>query len=453
MKKHLLSALIGLSFAGQAAADNLKQVYELALLNDPTYLRAAANVDINKETARQALGDLLPQLSLSSSYTRSHNESANYLITESRYQVIDRATTSLSHSVSLSQPLFRWDLWKALKIGNKQEAQAITDFELSKQDLLFRVANSYFDVLRQKDAAEFSKAELKAVERQLEQTKQRYQVGLTAITDVHEAQSQYDNAVARDIQANVDLINAKETLREITGQFHQELDVLNTDKFSTNKPQPEGADAWQTQAEERSLQLRSRRMGMEIAREQIGQAQAGHMPSLSLSASYGKSKSTGDDTVFFNGDTVAPYEDYTDNNSVGVTLSVPLYLGGNVSSRVRQAEASYVAASEDMHLTHRSVVRNTRSAYNNVVASISSIKALEQSVVSAGSALQSTEAGFEVGTRTIVDVLNGTRDLYNAKRNLANARYNYIINVLSLKQAAGVLSPQDLDDINAGLAN
>ena len=452
MKKHLLSALIGLSFAGQAAADNLKQVYELALLNDPTYLRAAANVDINKETARQALGDLLPQLSLSSSYNRNESESAFKFDTNSPFVLNERTSKSLTHRISLEQPLFRWDLWKALKIGNKQEAQAITDFELSKQDLLFRVANSYFDVLRQKDAAEFSKAELKAVERQLEQTKQRYQVGLTAITDVHEAQSQYDNAVARDIQANVDLINAKETLREITGQFHQELDVLNTDKFSTSKPQPEGADAWQTQAEERSLQLRSRRMGMEIAREQIGQAQAGHMPTLSLSGSYSKTKDKGEGATL-TGEIIDPYPDYTDSNSVGITLSVPLYLGGNVSSRVRQAEASYVAASEDMHLAHRSVVRNTRSAYNNVVASISSIKALEQSVVSAGSALQSTEAGFEVGTRTIVDVLNGTRDLYNAKRNLANARYNYIINVLSLKQAAGVLSPQDLDDINAGLAN
>ena len=287
------------------------------------------------------------------------------------------------------------------------------------------------------DDLTFVVAEKRAVERQLEQTKQRFAVGLTAITDVHEAQAQYDSVVAREIAATNALENARESLQEITGEYHSQLSPLNTSQFKPTAPKPANVVEWVSIAETNSLDLQARKLAVEIAQNNIDLAESGHYPTVGLSA-----------TKTLQDSRNMPQQD---SESVNLNLNVPIYSGGATSASTEQQRANYVATSEDLELGHRSVVRQVRVNYNNVGAAIAGIKALEQAVVSAESALKATEAGFEVGTRTIVDVLISTRNLFDARRNLTKQRYDYILAVLSLKQAAGTLTEADLATVNAAL--
>ncbi|MBB1441061.1 outer membrane channel protein TolC, partial [Shewanella sp. SG41-4] len=316
--------------------------------------------------------------------------------------------------------------------------QADSTYASSLQALITRVTKAYFDVLTAKDNYEFQGAEKAAIERQLEQTKQRFAVGLTAITDVHEAQAQYDLASALEILAQNTLDNSYEALREITGIDHKSINILDTNRFSAGTPAPASSAEWLKMAETNSIDLMTQRIAKDIANETIKLYKAGHMPTLNFNAGYNK------------GVDQTPGPDF-DNTNVGITLSIPLFEGFKVTSQVKQAQFGYVEASEKLEQTHRSVTKNVRNNFNNVNASISSIKAYEQSVISSESALKATQAGFEVGTRTIVDVLNRTRDLYDSKRKLSEARYGYINSILALKQAAGTLNEDDVISINSGL--
>jgi outer membrane protein len=280
------------------------------------------------------------------------------------------------------------------------------------------------------------RSEKRAIERQLEQTKQRHAVGLTAITDVHEAQAQFDNAVAREIIAVNEVEIAREELGEITGKYHKKLNVLDTDKFSTIKPSRKSTEFVES-AKENNISLQISRVAVDIAKEQIDQAKSGHYPTLSLSASYG--------------DQLGKIGPRVDESSVGLQFSLPIYQGGATQASVEQASKLFVATSQDFESAYRSVNKQVRTSYNQVVSDIATYKALEQAVVSANSALQATEAGFEVGTRTIVDVLLSTRNLFDASRNLSAVRYRYVLSVLALKQAEGSLTGEDLEAINQGL--
>ena len=231
-------------------------------------------------------------------------------------------------------------------------------------------------------------------------------------------------------------------MREITGKYHDKLSVLNTENFSATRPSPEGVDNWLKIAEQKNLDLMVRSFSKDIAKDDIASAKAGHYPTLSLNGSYGRN-----DTKI-NGNSNFPARD---NNSIGLNLSIPIYSGGAVSAQTTQARYRFVAASEDLELAYRSTVRSVRSAYNDVIAATSTIRALQQAVVSADSALKATEAGFDVGTRTIVDVLNSTRNQFDARQRLASARYDFISAILDLKRASGNLTEQDLVDINRGL--
>ena len=298
-------------------------------------------------------------------------------------------------------------------IADKQALQASGLYDFAKQNLIVRVAEGYFNVLSAIDNLEFVQAEKRAIERQLEQTKQRYAVGLTAITDVHEAQAQFDNSVAQEIIANNAVETAREQLREITGKYHAKLDMLNTKTFSTVKPSTPATDLVKI-AKDKNLNLQVSKITVDIAKEQIELAKAGHYPKLTLNASYGDSLTDSE----ING---ASFDDQprSDSSSVGLNFSVPLYSGGATVAATDQARAFYVAASQDFETDYRAVTRSVITSYNQVVSDIATFKALEQAVISAQSALKATEAGFEVGTRTIVDVLISTQNLYNAKRNLS----------------------------------
>ncbi|WP_371186685.1 outer membrane channel protein TolC [Thalassotalea maritima] len=436
------SVVAGLVLAGissLASAQDLKDSYQLALQNDPTVLRAEAQVKASKELVEQARSLLLPQVNGAASYTMSQTD----------FDAFSQDDDVLRLGVNLNMDVYNHSSWLGLDIADKQAHQFDINYQFVKQQMITRVTEAYFDVLAAMDTLEFARAEKNPIERQLEQTKQRFSVGLTAITDVHEAQAQYDNSVANEISAQNDVYTAEEVLREITGTYPRNLAVLNTERFSAVTPSPASAEQWQQTAETNNLQLINQKVSVDIAKENIDLAQSGHYPTLALSGSVGTSNSDRDcsPTSFCNSLNGADVDD----SSIGLSLNVPIYSGGRTSSLVRQAQQNYVVASQDMQLTYRGVVRGSRIAYNTIVATISSIKALEQSVISAESALKATEAGFEVGTRTIVDVLDRTQSLYNAKRNLSNARYRYIINMLRLKETAGTISDQDVLAINQGL--
>jgi len=312
------------------------------------------------------------------------------------------------------------------------------------------VINAYFGALQAQDDLAFAEAEKRAIERQLEQTKQRFSVGLTAITDVHEAQAQYDSAVAAEIQARNAVKIAFENVREITGQYPQTLAGLQTDAFEPAEPTPAEVRDWVTKAENGNLSLMQSMVAVDIAEQRIKVEQSGHYPTVSLNAQY----STQDNETDTSGSGFSFYSNppSLDSKSIGLNLNVPIFSGFRTTALTAQARDNYVATSQTMVETRRTVEREVRNAFYDVNASLASIRAFEQAVTSAESALKATEAGFEVGTRTIVDVLNSTRNLFNARRNLAEARYGFIRQRLALEQSIGDLTPEDLRGINAALS-
>ncbi len=335
-------------------------------------------------------------------------------------------------------PIYRREYWVQLDQADDQIAQAEATFAAAEQDLIVRTAQAYFDILYAQDSLEFAKAETAAIGRQLEQAKQRFDVGLIAITAVHEAQAAYDQSRADLIQAENDLDNAWEVLYEITKQKIKSLASLD-ENLVLSKPIPNNIEQWGSKALEQNLSIKAAEKTTAIARNNVKVQQSGHFPSLDLVGSSSRDRtslSTGSDT---------------NTSSIGLQLTVPLYAGGAVNSRTRQARYELEASQENLDKERRSVIRQVRDAYRGVVASISSVKALKASTVSAKSALEATEAGYEVGTRTIVDVLNSQRDLYRSMKNYANVRYNYILSGLKLKQAAGIVSVEDLKQIQPWL--
>lgn len=433
--KKLLPLFIGVALgtaAPLASADDLIQVYEQAKQSDPQLLQAAATKDAAFAAVDTNRGTLLPQINLNAGYNlrRNSNETAQPDL------------NSLTAGVTLSQELFEQNSWITLDIAEITARQADAVYAAEQQGLILRVSQAYFNVLRAIDDLIFVRAEKAAVGRQLEQTKQRFEVGLSAITDVHDAQAQFDSVLAQEILSENQVSNSYEELREITGTRHSDLYVLNTRTFSATRPQ-QTADELVKQAEEGNLSLLAQRISRDAAKERISLAESGHLPSLTLDLGYGytdlenKTDSRGD----------------YDNNQLsgGINFNMPLYTGGTITAGVKEAQFNYVAASERLEGTYRSTVKDVRAFYNNINASIGALRAYEQTVISQRSALEATEAGFEVGTRTIVDVLDATRRLYDANRNLSNARYDYVLSVLQLRQAVGTLSEQDLVDINNGL--
>ncbi|MBE8907259.1 MULTISPECIES: outer membrane channel protein TolC [Enterobacter] len=437
--KKLLPILIGLSLTGFSAmsqAENLLQVYQQARLGNPDLRKSAADRDAAFEKINEARSPLLPQLGLGADYTYSNGfRDAN--------GVNSNATSA---SLQLTQTLFDMSKWRALTLQEKSAGIQDVTYQTDQQTLILNTATAYFNVLSAIDALSYTEAQKQAIYRQLDQTTQRFNVGLVAITDVQNARSQYDTVLANEVTARNNLDNALESLRQVTGNYYPELASLNVDSFKTDKPQ--AVNALLKEAENRNLSLLQARLSQDLAREQIRQAQDGHLPTLSLSASTGVS-----DTTYSGSKTnTSQYDDSNlGQNKVGLSFSLPLYQGGQVNSQVKQAQYNFVGASEQLESAHRNVVQTVRSSFNNVNASISSINAYKQAVVSAQSSLDAMEAGYSVGTRTIVDVLDATTTLYNAKQQLSSARYQYLINQLNIKQALGTLNEQDLQMLNSAL--
>lgn len=435
--KKLLPFLIGLSLSGFSAmsqAENLLQVYKQARESNPDLRKTAADRDAAFEKISEARSPLLPQLGLSAGYNHTNG-----------YRDLNGINSNVtSGSLALTQTIFDMSKWRALTLQEKTAGISDVTFQTASQKLILDTATAYFNVLQAIDSLSYVQANKQAVYRTLDQTTQRFNVGLVAITDVQNARSNYDTVLANEVTARNNLDNAVESLRQITGTFYPELASLNTDKFSTQRP--EAVNNLLKEAEKRNLSLLSARLSQDLAREQIKSAQTGYMPTVDVSAS------TGITNTKYNGSNSDLRNDSdAGQNQIGVTLNLPLYNGGVTNSRVQQAQYNFVGASEQLESVHRSVVQTVRSSFNNVSASVSSINAYKQAVVSAQSSLDATEAGYEVGTRTIVDVLNATTTLYNAKQQLSSARYSYLINQLNIKSALGTLNENDLMMMNGVL--
>ena len=440
-----------------ATASSLLEVYQQALQSDPLIHEADARRMATLEAVPQARGLLLPQLSASGGYSTGSRTSFGPFTTEAGFLFAESSADAETSNwgAELRQTLFRWDQWVGLKQAGKRVAKAEVDFEAAQQDLIVRVATRYFEVLAAEDRLTAIHADRLAIARQLEQAQQRFDVGLIAITDVQESQAAYDQSVASEIQAKRELATARELLREITGEYIPVL-AAPGDDFPLVSPNPAEENSWIDLAMDQNLSLVASRFDEEIARDEISYRRTGHYPTLDLVANYNESDNDiSNQRLTLLGDQFE-FPGFTtteETDRIAIQLNIPLFSGGRTSSRVREAVHLHRASREQLQRVTRETERQTRDAYLGVLSEISRVNALGQAVESSRTALEATQAGFEVGTRTIVDVLNSQRSLYSAIANHYRARYTYIGNVLRLKQAAGTLQIQDLEDIDRYLSD
>lgn len=411
-------------------AMDLNGVYALAETNDPIYRQTVYSTLATRESKPQARSQLLPNA----------NFSANVFGNDQNIKGIgptrDETFDSYGYTVSVTQPVFRWDRYLSLKQTDSIIQQAEAGQLSAQQELIIRVAEAYFNVLAALDNIEFTKAETKSLGRQLEQANQRFEVGLTAITDVHEAQAGFDRATADDILAENLLDNAKENMRAITGEYISEFSSLG-DSMPLVTPEPNDIEQWTKTAESQNMNIIAAKHKVESSRQSIDIEKSEHLPTLDLVASHGDNTTGGR----FGDSTIR-------STDIGLELNVPIYQGGLISSNTREARYLYDQSRQELEQAFRAAQRDTRQAYLSIISGISLVNALKQALVSTETALKATETGFEVGTRTAVDLVASERATLDAKRNHALARYNYLLDSLRLKKAAGTLSPDDLKIIS-----
>jgi outer membrane protein len=460
--KYLSVVFCTVGLPGMVNAASLLEVYQQALQSDPLIHEAEARRMATFEAVPQARGSLLPQLRANGSWRSGSNSGLQNFEVEDppgsgnvdfRLVEVDSTSDAFAWTAELRQSIFRWDQWVGLKQAEKRVAKAEVDFEAAQQDLVVRVVTRYFDVLGAEDRLTSIHADRLAIARQLEQAKQRFDVGLIAITDVQESQAAYDQAVAAEIQTKRELATARELLREITGEHIPSLSAPG-ESFPLVSPNPADEASWIDLAMNQNLALVSSRFDEEIARDNIAFRRTGHYPTVELVANY--TSNDGDvsiDKIAGLPSTIPAFSTDSTQDSISLQFSIPLFEGGRTSSLVREAVYLHRASREQLQRVARETERQTRDAYLGVLSEISRVNALEQAVQSSRTALEATQAGFEVGTRTIVDVLNSQRSLYIAITNYYQSRYTYIGNVLRLKRAAGTLQLQDLEEIDRFLSN
>jgi outer membrane protein len=474
--KRLLMIIAACVCTNLAPAADLMAVYQRALQNDPQLREAEATRLATLEAKPQALSALLPQLTgngLVSKERDTGSQNTTQAVglppcgpsvpppcasTGTPKTILETFpfdgkvdTTTHRYTVNLKQNLFSWGNWETLKRADSQVAQAEADYQAAQQDLMERVAQRYFDVLGAQDDLEAQQVALTSVTRQLEQAEARYKIGLIAVTDVEEARASHDSTAAAVIAAKRALASTLELLREIIGDPFDFL-ARPIEPFDMANPDPINEDRWVDMALKQNLSLVSSRLAADIARENVSVARGGHGPSLDLVGSAGKLNTNGTDTF---GDGTPAGGTTLDQNqkSIGLQLTFPIYSGGLVSSQVRQAVYQHRAAKERLERVARQTEHDARDAYLGVLSEISRVKALRRAVESNMTALRATESGYEAGTRTAVDVLQSRQQWVLAQTSYSRSRYDYMLNVIKLQQAAGILSEQSLQRINSLLTD
>jgi outer membrane protein len=427
--KILFAALLFLA-CSTTQAEDLATLLTQALEQDPTLQQAKSTELGSFELLPQARANLLPSV--------TSTASTGY--TDSNSPLLERYNT-FSYGATITQPILHPSDWYQYKQVDDKIKSAVASYEDAKQDLYMRLATQYFAILKAIDDYNFAVAERKAFSQHLQETQQKFNAGVIAITDVNEAQAKFDGAVAQEITAENEVHNQKELMGNITGMAAGNVYLLKAG-ISLQRPKPDDMEYWVKTAVKQNFGLQSKLFDAEAAKKNIALQKAGHYPTVDFTytTTYGKGAPT------------LPSPSIKSNtNSVSLTLNLPLFNGGKILAKTREAAYQYQTAKQLANGTRLNVISNIRQAYRGIITQISQIKALQQSVISSKSALDATEAAFDAGTRTIVDVLNAQSDLLNAKSNLSKARYDYIIASFGLKRYAGILSPQDLNIINSWL--
>ena len=439
--------------AQNSAADSLKDIYELALQGDPTLRAARANFQVGRETQSISRAYLLPVISATGSYqqTEGDSESARiYFGGEPAQSTQFSDSTETSYGVSLRQPLFDMPAWYQFQRGKSLSKSAAAQFAADQQTLILRVSNAYLGALRAYDNNETRKAEQRAIQRQLDQTRERFEVGLLPITDVHEAQAVFDDALVNSLEARGAVNIAFDALEAITGTNHNVLSGLK-DEFMASNPEPLSSADWVSFSLAGNYQLKTAKLGKDASYNQAKAATAELLPKITFNANYSNRDSDGTTTAYLpGGDRISDTFANSDGHSFSVNLSMPIWSSGINAGR-RQYKQQSIASSENFEVAKRNTVQTARTRHQLVITNAARVKARKQAITSAESALGATQAGYEVGTRNIVDVLASQRSVFQAKRNYANARYDYIFAMMGLKEVAGQLSPDDIYQLNAWL--
>ena len=440
----VLPLLLAIVCATQARAADLLQIYRDALANDATYASARAARDAGLENLPQGLAQILPTIN-ATGFAQANNVDITF------QQVAGSTLTSPLESkrsgptsgftVTLTQPLFNWQNFQVYKEAGFKAVQAEATFGQATQDLIVRVAQSYFDVLASQDSLAFIQGQKVAIAEQLAQAKRNFEVGTATITDTHEAQARFDLATSQEIAAQSDLEIKKRTLQQIVGKFPEQLAPLKAN-IELTPPNPNSMEDWASAASAQSFPVRAQEAVVEVAAREIERVRAGHLPTLNLVGNAGVNNSGLSTTA-----TVNSAADTT-NYNIGLQLAIPLYAGGNVSSLVRQAVANRDKAQQDLESARRTAALSARQSFLGVTNGMAQVKALEAALISSRSALDSNKLGYEVGVRINIDVLNAQQQVFSTLRDLSRARYDTILNGLRLKAASGTLTDGDVEEIN-----
>jgi outer membrane protein len=404
-----------------ANAETLADIYQLAVKNDPIAGAAKATYKADKETLKQGRAVLLPQLNTSSSKVEPISD-----------ENIDPITTT--YRASLSQSLFNLPAWFQFRSAKNMDQVAEAKFASQQQSLIIRVSESYFNVLRAHDNKQTRQAEELAIQRQLEQVTERFEVGLLPITDVHEIRAIFDDASVNSLEANGALDIAFDRLQILSGKNHNQLAGLK-ENFTAEAPNPISVESWVEFALSNNLELMESQLRQQAAKETAKAAKSQHLPKVTISADYSKrdTEATASEGALL-----------PEQTAINLNLTMPIFSGGLTSSQARQSSYQAQAAEQNYIAAKRNTLQTARSNYQLAITNTARVKARKQAITSAESALKATQAGYEVGTRNIVDVLLAQRTLFQAKRNYSNARYDYILSMMRLKQVAGQLSPEDV---------
>ena len=433
----LASVLLGTNFSADAA--DLLEIFHAAQSNDAVFAAARATHQAGQEKLTQGRSLLLPSVNVSAN--SMFNDSTVKYLGATPFPAGTYRYNSHGYSATLVQPLYREQNWAIYSESELQVLQADAQFKSAENDLVLRVARAYFDVLMAQDSVDLAAAQKTAISEQLEQAKRNFEVGTATITDTHEAQSRFDLTSAQEIAAQSNLEIKKRMLQQLTNVMPDNLRRLG-EQFKLDMPQPADMGKWVEGAQQQSLQLAVAQAAAEMADKEVSRNRGGHLPTLDLVASYSQNSANGG-TFGVGSDTRA--------TAVGVQLNLPLFQGGAVQSKWREAEANRDRAKSELESAHRNAALQTSQAYLGVVNGIAQVQALQQALKSSQSLLESSRLGQQVGVRTNLDVLNAQQQLYSTRRDLYQAEYNYLLSQLQLKAAAGVLTEADLTEINRAL--
>jgi outer membrane protein len=452
------SFLLGGMTLTPSYADDLYGILQLALDNDPSLRQAEASYRASRENVIQSRSALLPTIGIGGSTSRltsGPTDSVYANVTDPVTGETMRVRVQNDHDfspgvnnhgwgINLNQSLVNIAAWYSFQSAQASDKAAAVNLAAQEQDLIMRVAAAYFDVLRALDTLQTNIQEEEAALRSLDQTRQREEVGLVTITDVYDSQAAYDLARNTTILQRDILQSRYEALEAITGQPHPDIEVLRED-FPIVQAEGE-LDDWENQADSNSLAIAAAEFNLEASRNNLKARKSDHLPTVALAGQFGHSV-----TAPITSQGIQIGGGASDRTSLALSLSIPLYTGGATSSRRRAAEYNVIAAKESLELTKRQLTQNIRNAYRRVNTDVLVIAQRQQSITSAQSALDATELGAEVGSRNIVEVLRARENLFRALRQYADSRYNYVLDSLILKQVAGILTPQDIIELNAWL--